>query len=52
MEAKLFDDHAVGIYKGEADGEEKSFVGHMPIELSFLVRKFIDREGNDVEFRG
>lgn len=48
--AKLFDDYAVGIYKDEADGEEKHLVGHVPIELSFLMCKFLVRKGNDLEF--
>ena len=35
-EAKEFDEHAVGVYKNE-----KTLVGHVPIELSFLMNMFL-----------
>ena len=45
-EAKIFDDYAVGLYKTEEDGEQ--LVGHVPIELSFLFLKFIEKEGTEL----
>ena len=45
-EAKIFDDYAVGLYKTEEDGEQ--LVGHVPIELSFLFFKFIEKEGQNL----
>ena len=43
-EAKIFDDYAVGLYKTEEDG--KQLVGHVPIKLSFLFLKFIEKGQN------
>ena len=49
-EAQLYDDYAVGIYLDEGEGIEIKLVGHVPIELSFLLCKFLARKGCHLEF--
>ena len=41
-EAKIFEDHAVGTYK------DSRLVGHVPIELSVLFCKFIEKRSNQI----
>ena len=45
-EAKSHDDYAIGIYKpvDTAMKEKEALVGHLPIELSFLLCKFLESE--------
>ena len=47
-QAKIFENHAVGICK------DSRLVGHVPIELSFLLWKFIQKRNNQIfaEFKG
>ena len=45
-EAKIFEDHAVGTYK------DSRLVGHVPIELSFLFCKFIEKRNNQISAEG
>ena len=49
-QAQLYDDYAVGIYLDEGEGIEKKLVGHVPIELSFLLCKFLARKGCHLKF--
>jgi hypothetical protein len=42
-EARNYDEHTVGCYY------EGTLVGHIPVELSQLVKQFISKEGNRVE---
>lgn len=46
-EAMRYDDYAVGVYQS-ADSQQ--VVGHLPTELSFLLCKFISRQGCSLEF--
>ena len=48
-EAQLYDEFAVGTYLPVNDGEEE-LVGHVPIELSFLLCKYLARDGCCLEF--
>ena len=41
-ETKIFEDHAVSTY------QESHLVGHVPIELSFLFCKFIEKENYQI----
>ena len=41
-EAKIFEDLAVGTYK------DSRLVGHVPIELSFLFCKFVEKRNNQM----
>ena len=41
-EAKIFEDHVVGTYK------DSCLVSHVPIELSFLFCKFIEKRNNQI----
>ena len=41
-EAKIFQDHAIGTYK------DSCLVGHVPIELSFLLCKVIEKRNNQI----
>ena len=41
-EAKIFEDHVVGTYK------DSCLVSHVPIELSFLFYKFIEKRNNEI----
>ena len=41
-EAKIFEDHAVGTYK------DSRLVDHVPIKLSFLFCKFIEKRNNQI----
>ena len=47
-EAKSHDDYAIGIYKpvDTAMKEKETLVGHLPIELSFLLCNFLESEEN------
>ena len=45
-EAKIFQDHAVGTYK------DSCLVGHVPIELSFLLCKVIKKRNNQIFAEG
>ena len=50
-EAKLYDEFAVGIYGlSTSSSLDQEFVGHLPIELFFLLCKFLSREGCSLEF--
>ena len=49
-EAQLYDDYAVRIYLDEGEGIEIKLVGHVPIELSFLLCKCLARKGCHLEF--
>ena len=46
-EARQYDDYAMGVYLCD-DCEQ--VVGYLQIELSFLMCKFISREGCNLEF--
>ena len=41
QEALDHDEHAAGVYKFESDDAERMFVGHVPIELSMLLSRFL-----------
>ena len=41
QEAWDHDEHAVGVYKFESDDAEMMLVGHVPIELSMLLSRFL-----------
>ena len=45
----MCDDTAFGIYQGKGN-ENKLLVGHAPVELLFLLCKYIVREGCYLEF--
>ena len=46
------DEHAVGVYKFESDDAETMLVGHVPIELSILLSRFLKAsEKNAVEVK-
>ena len=46
------DEHAVGVYKFESDDAETMLVGHVPIELSMLLSRFLKAsEKNAVEVK-
>ena len=51
-EAKLYDEFSVGIYilSTASSSQDQELVGHLPIELSFLLCKFLSREGCSLEF--
>ena len=50
QEALDHDEHAVGVYKFESDDAETMLVGHVPIELSMLLSRFVKTsEKNAVE---
>ena len=50
-EAKLYDEFAVGIYcLSTSSSQGQELVGHLPMELSFLLCKFLSREGCSLEF--
>ena len=40
-EAKDYDGHAVGLFKTPSRGENKTLVGHVPIEISSLIDYFL-----------
>ena len=42
-ETKQYDDFAVGIYLVDDQDDGQKLVGHVPIELSFLLCKFLTR---------
>ena len=49
-EAKLYDKFSVGIYRlSTSSSQDQELVGHLPIELSFLLCKFLSREGCSLE---
>ena len=51
QEAKLYDEFSVGIYRlFTSSSQDQELVGHLPIELSFLLCKFLSREGCSLEF--
>ena len=41
QEALHHDEDAVGVYKFESDDAETMLVGHVPIELSMLLSRFL-----------
>ena len=42
---------SVGIYRlSTSSSQDQELVGHLPIELSFLLCKFLSREGCSLEF--
>ena len=49
-EAKLYNDYAIGIYLHGDQGCHEQLVCHLPIELSFLLCKFLDRQGCNLRF--
>ena len=50
-EAKLYDEFAVGIYRlSDSSFQDEELVGHLPIELSFPLRKFLTRACCALEF--
>ena len=49
-EAKHYDDFAVGIYLVDDQDDGQKLVGHVPIELSFLLRKFLTRDSCILKF--
>ena len=50
-EAKLYDEFSVGIYHlSTSSSQDQELVGHLPIELSFLLCKFLSREGCSLKF--
>ena len=52
QEALDHDEHAVGVYKFESDDAETMLVGHVPIELSMLLSRFLkESEKNAVEVK-
>ena len=48
-EARLYDEFAIGTYLPLND-EEQELVGHVPIELSFLLCKFLALDGCCLKF--
>ena len=52
QEALDHDEHAVGVYKFESDDAETMLVGHVPIELSMFLSRFLKAsEKNAVEVK-
>ena len=49
-EAKQYDDFAVGIYLVNDQDDVQKFVGHVPIEISFLLCKFLTRDSCILKF--
>ena len=49
-EAKQYDDFAVGIYLVDDQDDGQKLVGHVPIELSFLLCKFLTRDSCILKF--
>ena len=50
-EAKLYDEFVVGIYcLSASSSQDQELVGHLPIELLFLLCKFLSHEGCSLEF--
>ena len=50
-EAKEYDENAIGVYKAKKGGEEKQeelLVGHIPIELSKLIRQYIEADNSNI----
>ena len=50
VEAKQYDDFAVGIYLVDDQDDGQKLVGHVPIELSFLLCKFLTRDSCILKF--
>ena len=46
-EAKDYDGHAVGLFKTPSRGENKTLVGHVPIEISSLIDYFLKADESD-----
>ena len=47
----MYDEFSVGIYHlSTSSSQDQELVGHLPIELSFLLCKFLSREGCSLEF--
>ena len=47
----MYDEFSVGIYHlSTSSSQDQELVGHLPIELSFLLSKFLSREGCSLEF--
>ena len=49
-EAKQYDDFAVGIYLVDDQDDRQKLVGHVPIELSFLLCKFLTHDSCILKF--
>ena len=49
-EAQQYDDFAVGIYLVDDQDDGQKLVGHVPIELSFLLCKFLTRDSCILKF--
>ena len=50
-EAKLYDEFLVGIYRlSTSSSQHQEEVGHLPKDLSFLLCKFLSRDGCSLEF--
>jgi len=48
-EAKLYDEFSVGIYRlSTFSSQDQELGGHLPIKLSFLLCKFLSREGSSL----
>jgi len=51
VQAKLYDEFVVGIYcLSASSSQDQEVVGHLPIELLFLLCKFLSHEGCSLEF--
>ena len=46
-EAKDYDGRAVGLFKSPNRGENKTLVGHVPIEISILIHYFLKADESD-----
>ena len=43
-EAVEYDENAIGVYLWGEEGKESGLVGHLPIELSKLLKQFLDAD--------
>ena len=43
-EAAEYDENAIGVYIWGEEGKESGLVGHLPIELSKLLKQFLDAD--------
>ena len=43
-EVVVYDENAIGVYSQGEEGKESGLVGHLPIELSKLLKQFLDAD--------
>ena len=47
-EAAEYDENAIGVYIWGEEGKESGLVGHLPIELSKLLKQFLDADKKNI----